>query len=125
AVFSDSPGGEHPGRDGFEQMDDWLAPVAQFTKWAWQVDNPGQVGEMTRRAIKVATTPPGGPVHIRLPNGILAAPEVEHGPSQGQVGVKARFCRSQQGAERGDLPQLPFEAVTCQGVIKGHSSSAV
>ena len=77
AVFSDSPGGEHPGRDGFEQMDDWLAPVAQFTKWAWQVDNPGQVGEMTRRAIKVATTPPGGPVHIRLPNGILAAPEVE------------------------------------------------
>ncbi len=77
AVFSDSPGGEFPGRNGFEQMDDWLAPASEFTKWVWQVGNVAQVSEMTRRAIKVAGTPPGGPVHIRFPNEILAARDVE------------------------------------------------
>ena len=77
AVFSDGPGNEIPGRDGFEQMDDWLAPVAEFTRWRWQVNQTSQISEMTRRAIRVSQTPPGGPVHIRLPNEILAARDVE------------------------------------------------
>ena len=77
AVFSDGPGGEYPGRNGFEQMDDWIAPAGEFTKWIWQVEKVAQISEMTRRAIKVAQTPPGGPVHIRFPNEILAARDVE------------------------------------------------
>lgn len=77
AVFSDGPGNEVPGRDGFEQMDDWLAPVAEFTRWRWQVNQTSQISEMTRRAIRVSQTPPGGPVHIRLPNEVLAARDVE------------------------------------------------
>ena len=40
-------------------------------------DNVSQISEMTRRAIKVAQTPPGGPVHIRFPNEILGARDVE------------------------------------------------
>ena len=77
AVFADGPGSDFPGRNGFEQMDDWIAPAAEFTKWQWQVDKIAQISEMTRRAIKVAQTPPGGPVHIRFPNEVLAAREVE------------------------------------------------
>jgi benzoylformate decarboxylase len=76
-VFADGPGAEFPGRDGFEQMDDWIAPAEEFTKWAWQVDKVSQISEMVRRAIKVARTPPGGPVHIRFPNEVLAEREVE------------------------------------------------
>lgn len=76
-VFADGPNSQFPGRDGFEQMDDWIAPAAEFTKWRWQVDKASQISEMTRRAIKVAQTPPGGPVHIRFPNEILAARDVE------------------------------------------------
>ncbi len=77
AVFSDGPNSQFPGRDGFEQVDDWIAPTEEFTKWRWQVDKEAQISEMTRRAIKVARTPPGGPVHIRFPNEILAAGNVE------------------------------------------------
>jgi benzoylformate decarboxylase len=76
-VFADGPGSEYPGRNGFEQMDDWLAPTVEFTKWRWQVDKVSQISEMVRRAIKVAQTPPGGPVHIRFPNEVLGEPNVE------------------------------------------------
>jgi len=77
AVFADGPSSEYPGRNGFEQMDDWIQPAEEFTKWTWQVDKLSQISEMTRRAIKVAQTPPGGPVHIRFPNEVLAASNVE------------------------------------------------
>ncbi|MGI9329937.1 MAG: thiamine pyrophosphate-binding protein [Gammaproteobacteria bacterium] len=76
AVISDGPSNELPGRDAFQQMADWIEPMNQFTKWAWQVDNTRQVGEMTRRAMKVAGTAPGGPVHLRVPLNILGAPGV-------------------------------------------------
>ena len=76
AVFSDGASTQMDGRDGFQQMEDWLEPMIQFTKWRWQVNNADQVSEMTRRAIKVAQTPPGGPVHIRLPNNVLGATQV-------------------------------------------------
>jgi len=77
AVFSDGPGGAFPGRNGFEQMDDWIGSTDEFTKWNWEVTKEQQISEMTRRALKVAQTPPGGPVHIRFPNEILAARDVE------------------------------------------------
>ena len=39
---------------------------------SWHVKYPQRIGEMVRRAIKVAATPPGGPVYIRFPIDILA-----------------------------------------------------
>jgi thiamine pyrophosphate-dependent acetolactate synthase large subunit-like protein len=60
----------------FQQMDDWLGPMVEFTKWRWRVDSTKQIGEMTRRAIKMAGTPPGGPVHIRYPLDLLGAKKV-------------------------------------------------
>jgi thiamine pyrophosphate-dependent acetolactate synthase large subunit-like protein len=76
AVFSDGPRIKFSGRNMFQQMDDWLQPMIQFTKWRWQVDSENQIGEMTRRAIKLAGTAPGGPVHIRYPLDLLATRNV-------------------------------------------------
>ncbi len=76
AVFSDGSETETSGRDGFQQVDDWLQPTEQFTKWRWQVDYPERIGEMVRRAFKLAGTPPGGPVYIRLPSNVLGAEQV-------------------------------------------------
>ena len=71
AVFSDGQSPGTAGRDGFQQIDDWLQPMEQFTKWRWQVGHAERISEMVRRGIKLAGTPPGGPVYVRLPKNIL------------------------------------------------------
>ncbi len=71
AVFSDGPRSDFRGREQFQQVDDWLAPTEQFTKWRWEVHSAKRLAEMTRRALKTAGTPPGGPVHIRFPQNLL------------------------------------------------------
>jgi benzoylformate decarboxylase len=41
-------------------------------KWNWYVSNPGVIPDITRRGIKVAVNPPGGPVLITYPEDTLA-----------------------------------------------------
>jgi benzoylformate decarboxylase len=77
AVLTDGGHSEFQGRDMFEQVDDWLEPLAQFSKWRWHIKYPQRVGEMVRRAVKVSGTPPGGPVYIRIPINVLAATKVK------------------------------------------------
>jgi thiamine pyrophosphate-dependent acetolactate synthase large subunit-like protein len=72
-VLSDGQNAEQAGRDGFQQVENWLQITEQFTKWRYQVDYTDRIGEMTRRAFKVASTPPGGPVYLKLPRNILEA----------------------------------------------------
>ena len=76
AVLSDGSDNKFEGRDGFQQVDDWLEPTEQFTKWRWQVDNPDRIGELTRRVIKMAGTPPGAPVHLRIPGNLIREPNL-------------------------------------------------
>jgi len=76
AVFSDGQSTSSAGRDGFQQADNWLQPTEQFTKWRWQVGRPERISEMVRRGIKLAGTPPGGPVYVRLPKNILRATDL-------------------------------------------------
>lgn len=76
-VLTDGGHSEFLGRDMFEQVDDWLEPLEQFSKWSWHVKYAQRIGEMVRRAIKVATTPPGGPVYIRLPINLLGEQKVK------------------------------------------------
>lgn len=71
AVFSDGHADTYAGRDGFQQLDDWLQPTEQITKWRWQVQKPERIAEISRRAIKLASTPPGGPVCVRIPSNVL------------------------------------------------------
>jgi benzoylformate decarboxylase len=77
AVFSDGQSTSSAGRDGFQQADDWLQPTEQVTKWRWQVGRPERIGEMVRRGIKLAGTPPGGPVYVRLPKNILRSTDLK------------------------------------------------
>ncbi len=76
AVLSDGGNSVNDGRDGFQQVDDWLEPTEQFTKWRWQIDTPERIGELLRRVIKLAGTAPGGPVYLRMPVNVLSAEKV-------------------------------------------------
>ena len=76
-VFSDGSDTEIAGRDGFQQVDDWLAPTEPFTKWRWAVERPNRIAEMARRGIKLAGTPPGGPVYVRIPRNVFSATAAE------------------------------------------------
>lgn len=60
------------GRDAFEEWDDYLAPSAAFTRWRWSVDRAERVPEITRRALRIASTPPEGPVTLAFPEDVLA-----------------------------------------------------
>ena len=75
-AISDAQRTSFMGRNQFQQMDDWLEPLQQFTKWRWQINRAERLSEFTRRAIKMAGTPPGGPVHLRIPSNVLDAPKL-------------------------------------------------
>ncbi len=72
-IMSDGQNSDQTGRDGFQQVEDWLQITEQFTKWRYKVAHADRIAEMTRRAFKVAGTPPGGPVYLKLPKDMLDA----------------------------------------------------
>jgi acetolactate synthase-1/2/3 large subunit len=63
----------HGGRDAFEEWDDYLSPSTSFTRWRWSVGQAERIPEITRRAFKIASTPPQGPVALAFPTDVLAA----------------------------------------------------
>jgi benzoylformate decarboxylase len=63
----------HGGRDAAQEWDDFLSPSASFTRWRWSVDDASRIPEITRRAFKIASTPPEGPVALAFPDDVLAA----------------------------------------------------
>lgn len=76
-VISDAPSNEIPFRNMFQQMEDWVEPMIQFTKWRWQLEHEEHIGEIIRRAIKLSETAPGGPVHVRVPLNVLGTRNVK------------------------------------------------
>lgn len=56
---------------------DLLAFAEPVTKWSTLVMEPSSLLRVLRRAVKIATTPPMGPVYVCLPVDILDAPTVE------------------------------------------------
>ena len=56
---------------------DLVAMAEPVTKWATMVLDPSSLLRVLRRAIKVASTPPMGPVYVCLPQDILDEPAVE------------------------------------------------
>lgn len=56
---------------------DLVAMAKPVTKWATMVTDPSSVLRVLRRAVKIAATPPAGPVYVCLPLEILDAPSVE------------------------------------------------
>lgn len=53
---------------------DMVRQASQYTKWAWELRRPEEIGEVVRRAFKEASTPPTGPVFLSLPMDLMAAP---------------------------------------------------
>lgn len=56
---------------------DLVAMAAPVTKYATRVLDPGSLLRVLRRAVKIAMTPPAGPVFVALPMDVLDAPNDE------------------------------------------------
>jgi thiamine pyrophosphate-dependent acetolactate synthase large subunit-like protein len=56
---------------------DLVAMAEPVTKWSAMVQDPSSLLRMVRRAVKVAMTPPMGPVYLCLPADVLDAPNDE------------------------------------------------
>jgi benzoylformate decarboxylase len=56
---------------------DLVAMAEPVTKWATRVVDPSSLLRVLRRAIKMAATPPMGPVYVCLPMDVLDAPNEE------------------------------------------------
>jgi benzoylformate decarboxylase len=56
---------------------DLVAMAEPVTKWSTMVADPSSLLRVIRRAIKIAATPPTGPVYVCLPMDLLDAPVVE------------------------------------------------
>ena len=80
ARMSESPvvliGGHAPvskrGLGGFQDMPQ-AELASHFTKASWTVDNPARIAQSVARAIEIATSGRRGPVHVSLPEDVLAA----------------------------------------------------
>jgi benzoylformate decarboxylase len=61
------------GRGSFTETTDMVGVVRQFTKWAWEVPRADRMAEAVDRALRLAMTPPRGPVYLALPKDLLHA----------------------------------------------------
>lgn len=70
-LLSDHAETNREGTDSHEDVDDWLEPVKQYTKWRWVVHQPERIPEWLRQACKVSTVMPGGPCYVRIPRDLM------------------------------------------------------
>ena len=70
-VFTDHQNTGSHGRDGHEDLEDWLTPFQQYTKWRWLVGEPSRIPEWLAKAFKISSVAPGGPTLIRVPRNLL------------------------------------------------------
>lgn len=70
-ILTDHTDTREDGRDGHEDLDDWLGAFDQYTKWRWIVKDGNRIPEWVAHAFKVASTAPGGPTFIRVPRNVL------------------------------------------------------
>lgn len=70
-AFTDHADTTSMGRDGHEDLDDFLEPFKQFTKWRWLVEDANRLPEWLVKAFKVSSMPPGGPTLLRVPRNLL------------------------------------------------------
>ncbi len=61
------------GRDGPQDYEHQELMLQPLTKWYWQAEGAHNIPETVRRAMKFASTPPGGPVFLAIPDNELRA----------------------------------------------------
>ncbi|MFY9530548.1 MAG: thiamine pyrophosphate-binding protein [Candidatus Acidiferrales bacterium] len=59
------------GEDAFEDTDHMEIMAQPITKWHWVAETSEKIPEITRRAMKFASTPPCGPVFLAFPEDTL------------------------------------------------------
>jgi benzoylformate decarboxylase len=59
------------GQDAFEEAEHVGEMTRPITKWYWSAETTEKIPEITRRAIKFATTDPCGPVFVAYPEDVL------------------------------------------------------
>ncbi|HEU5240326.1 MAG TPA: thiamine pyrophosphate-binding protein, partial [Pyrinomonadaceae bacterium] len=70
-IVTDHVDSQADGRDGHEDLDDWLDAFRQYTKWRWLVKEGNRIPEWVAHAYKVSSTTPGGPTFVRIPRNVL------------------------------------------------------
>ncbi len=70
-ILTDHMDSQADGRDGHEDLDDWLDPFKQYTKWRWLIKEGNRIPEWIAHAFKVSSTAPGGPTFVRVPRNVL------------------------------------------------------
>jgi benzoylformate decarboxylase len=75
-VIAGDAGTQYDAMDA-QMAADLVAIAAPVTKWSTRVIHPTSLLRVLRKAIKIATTPPMGPVFIALPMDVLDAPNME------------------------------------------------
>ena len=70
-ILTDHMDTQADGRDGHEDLDDWLGAFDQYTKWRWIVKEGNRIPEWVSHAFKVSSTAPGGPTFVRIPRNVL------------------------------------------------------
>ena len=66
-------GAQVSGKDGPQDYEHQVQMMQPISKWYWETESAATIPEMTRRALKFATTPPTGPVFLAMPDDQLAA----------------------------------------------------
>ena len=85
--------GQQDGRYALSEPILWgdlVRMVESMTKWAYQIDRVSDLPQALRRAIKVATTPPTGPVFLGLPMDIMMAEAELNLSPPPQIGPRIR-----------------------------------
>lgn len=76
-ILTDHADTQADGRDGHEDLDDWLGAFDQYTKWRWIVKEGNRIPEWVSHAFKVSSTQPGGPTFVRIPRNVLYQKNIE------------------------------------------------
>lgn len=69
---------------------DLVRMAEQFTKWSYEIRRAEEAPQALRRALKVALTPPTGPVFLSLPMDLMGAVVEDAGEGPPEVATRAR-----------------------------------
>ncbi|MSO20059.1 MAG: thiamine pyrophosphate-binding protein [Acidobacteria bacterium] len=70
-LFSDHADTGSEGRDGGEDLDEWIESVRPYTKWRWVLHEAARIAEIARNATKIASVMPYGPAYVRIPRNLF------------------------------------------------------
>src|SRR5215469_4881282 len=92
-------GTEQAGRDGPQDYEHQELMMQPLTKWYWLAQSAATIPEATRRAMKFAMTPPGGPVFLEIPDDLLRQPATATIMDQSLFNVAMKIRPDKQDVE--------------------------